>query len=140
MDLTLKTDAFFQDDQSWLGSAHGTTSAKSITLDTSAFTANTHYPNGYFPSGLALGRIEATGLYGPYSSAAGDGRDVLAGFLFCAIGAPTVNTVDVQGALLDHGKILTAKLPVALADAEAAQISAGTRLIFTDIQPVSAAS
>jgi hypothetical protein len=67
MDLTLRTESFQTENHSWLGSAHGTDATQSITLDTSAFTANTHYPNGYFPSGLPLGKITATGRYGPYA-------------------------------------------------------------------------
>lgn len=110
--LSQTTESFGQDDQSWLGSAHGTESARSITLDTSAFTANTHYPNGYFPSGLPLGKITASGLYGPYNNANSDGTETLVGFLFCAVDAPSVNTLDPVGALFDHGKVREAKLPV----------------------------
>jgi len=68
VDLTLRTEAFGVDDQSWLGSAHGTDSTESITLDTSAFTPSVHYPDGYFKSGIPLGLIAATGLYGPYAA------------------------------------------------------------------------
>ncbi|MFE5332946.1 hypothetical protein ACFRCG_41840 [Embleya sp. NPDC056575] len=67
MDLSLRTETWGQDDQSWLGSQHGTEAARSITLDVSKFTANTHYPNGYFLSGIPLGKVTATGLYGPYA-------------------------------------------------------------------------
>jgi hypothetical protein len=114
MNLTTTTEGFGQDDQSWLASAHGTDTARTITLDTSAFTAGTHYPSGYFPSGLALGKITATGLYGPYDDAAVDGRAVLAGLLFTAVSAPSVTTVDPQGSLLWHGAVLAAKLPIAV--------------------------
>lgn len=136
MDLSLTTDTFYQDDQSWLGSAHGTSSCRPVTLDVSAFTEGTHYPDGYFPSGLALGRITATGLYGPYDSGAGDGRQVLAGFLFTAVRAPAANTTDVQGALLEHGKVISGNLPVALSSPTTAQASAGDRIIFTDLAPI----
>jgi len=68
MDLSQRRKTFGVDDQSWLGSEHGTQATETITLDTSAFTANIHYPDGYFKSGLPLGKIAATGLYGPYSS------------------------------------------------------------------------
>ncbi|MFE2912825.1 head decoration protein [Kitasatospora indigofera] len=112
MNLNPTTETFGQDDQSWLASAHGTSNARTITLDTSAFTAGTHYPSGYFPSGLVLGRITATGLYGPYDDAAVDGRAVAAGFLFCAVDAPSVNTIDPQGALLWHGAVIKALLPI----------------------------
>jgi hypothetical protein len=67
MDLTLHTESFQQENHSWLGSAHGTDATQSITLDTSAFTSGTHYPNGFFPSGLPLGKITASGKYGPYA-------------------------------------------------------------------------
>lgn len=67
MDLTLRTETFAVDDQSWLGSRHGIGEAVSVTLDTSAFTPSIHYPDGYFKSGIGLAKITATGLYGPYN-------------------------------------------------------------------------
>ncbi|MGH8876781.1 MAG: head decoration protein, partial [Stackebrandtia sp.] len=91
MDLSLRTEAWTQDDQSWLGSQHGTDTARSITLDVSTFTPATHYPEGYFPSGLALGRITDTGKYGPFDGDATDGREDAAGFLFTAVKAPATN-------------------------------------------------
>lgn len=114
MDLSLRSENFAQDDQSWLGSAHGTNAARTITLDTSAFTAGTHYPDGYFKSGIPLGRITATGKYGPYNDALADGTETLVGFLLCAVDAPTVNTIDVGAALLDHGRVVESKLPIAV--------------------------
>lgn len=136
MDLSIRTETYGQDDQSWLGSEHGTSAARTITLDVSTFTAGTHYPGGVFPSGLALGRISATGKYGPYDNGAGDGRSVLAGFLFTAVKAPAATTTDVGGALLEHGKVRTGKLPVALANVAQAQASVGGRIIFVDVQPI----
>ena len=41
---------------------------QSITLDRSAFDLVTAFPNGFVPSGVALGMITATGLYGPYGA------------------------------------------------------------------------
>jgi len=235
MDLTLKTEAFAVDDQSWLGSRHGVGEAQSVTLDTSTFTEAVHYPDGFFKSGLALGRITATGKYGPYagqtnevqtvtisgsptggtftltyggqttaalaynaaaadvqaalealsnvgagnvsvSGAAGgpytvtfkgvlggtdvsqmtaadsltggtdpsvavstttagganpgtsDGRETLAGFLFARVKAPADTSVDVVGAMLDHCKVVNAKLPVPVDSAGRAD-TAG-RIIF----------
>lgn len=115
MDLSIVTETFGQDDQTWLGSMHGTDTARTITLDTSTFTKNTHYPSGYLLSGLPLGKITATGKYGPYNNAASDGTETLAGFL---LGAVRVNiadtTIDPQGALLLHAFIVEANLPVAV--------------------------
>ncbi len=136
MDLSLTTETFGVDDQSWLGSEHGTQATEPATLDTSAFTKATHYPDGYFKSGIPLGVITATGKYGPYDNGAGDGRSVLAGFLFTAVKAPASTATDVGGALLEHGKVRTGKLPVALANVAQAQASVGGRIIFVDVQPI----
>lgn len=113
MFLSPVTETFGQDDQSWLGSEEGTSRAMSITLDTSAFVAGTHYPDGYFKSGIILGKITATGLYGPYNNAASDGTEVAAGLLLCAVDAPPLTTQDPQGALHWHGRVLVSKLPIA---------------------------
>jgi hypothetical protein len=112
VNLAQTTETFGQDDQSWLASAHGTDAGRSITLDTSAFTAGTHYAGGFFPSGLVLGKIAATGLYGPYNDALSDGTQTAVGFLFTAVKAPAVNTIDVQGVLLWHGAVVKANLPI----------------------------
>lgn len=68
-DISVSTLAYQVDDRSWLLSQHGTDpgTTPSITLDVSAFTAGTHYPNGYIPSGTNLSKITANGLYGPYT-------------------------------------------------------------------------
>lgn len=236
MDLSIKTDSLVSADQSWLASAHGTDACDPVTLDVSAFTAGTHYPDGFFKSGIPLSKIASSGLYGPYAAspsevqqiavdatggtftisfdgattaaisatataaavqtalellgtinpgdvtvtggpgaaggatpyvftfggrylglnvpamttAAGsltggastavvstttagggagtDGGDVFVGFLFDAPKAPAVNTTDVQGAILRHGKIREANLPIAI-DA-AGKADAGSRFIF----------
>lgn len=68
MRLDIREEEFQGEDQSWLGSAHGTDRARPITLDTSAFTEATHFPDGYLRSGQVLGKITATGKYGPYGA------------------------------------------------------------------------
>lgn len=83
MDITMQpAEVWTAEDRSWLASRDGTEVTQTITLKTSLFTANTHYPNGYIKSGTVLGKVTATGLYGPYDNAASDGREVAAGFLF----------------------------------------------------------
>lgn len=79
------------DDRSWDLSPHGSEpgTTPSITLDVSAFTAGTHYPDGYFPSGLPLGRITATGLYGPYG---GRGDEVQT----IDLGGATAGTITIE--------------------------------------------
>lgn len=128
MDLTVRTETLSSGDQSWLASAHGTSNGRTVTLDTSTFTPATHYPDGYFKSGIPLGVITATGKYGPYDDAAVDGRTVFRGFLFDSPSAPSDNTVDPQGVMLDHCIVIEAKLPIGV-DANGKTDAAG-RIIF----------
>ncbi|MFF1417640.1 head decoration protein [Streptomyces sp. NPDC058280] len=130
MDLSLKTESFTQDRRDWLGSAHGTDAPVSASLDVTKFTAGTHYPDGYIKSGVPLGKITATGLYGPYDDAASDGRQTLVGFLFTAqdVNGRRVASTKVVGSMLIHCFIREAKLPVAV-DAAGKTDVAG-RIIF----------
>lgn len=112
MDISRQTEARQVEDRSWLGSAHGAEATEPITLDVSTFTAGTHYPNGFIPSGVALGKITATGLYGPYNDAASDGRQTMVGHLFTSTEVqPAATTIDVGSALFVHGKVREANLP-----------------------------
>lgn len=233
MDLSLRTTTFGADDQSWLGSAHGTDSTESVTLDVSAFTAGLHYTalGGYFKSGIPLAKITSSGLYGPYAVtdevqtlteggsgltsftitysgqttaslddeataaevqaalealsniAPGDvtvtggplstgpftltfggtladtnvaavtttptggtgtvdvatataggtegsgGLETLVGFLYAAVGAPAAATTDVSGAMLVHGKVRTARLPIAIDTNGRADVAGRIRFI-----------
>ena len=88
MDLSMRTETFGQENQEWLGSEHGTSNARSITLDTSAFTAGTHYPDGYFKSGIPLGRITSSGLYGPYGGQASEVQTI-------NLGAASAGTITI---------------------------------------------
>ncbi|MFH8772053.1 head decoration protein [Streptomyces sp. NPDC017958] len=109
-------------DRSWLASLHGTDSVDSITLDMSTFTSGTHYvpstdtdiPYSRVLSGIPVGKITASGLYGLYQTGATDGRQNLAGFVFAEVLFAPSQT-KVPAALLWHGSVKTAKLPVAVA-------------------------
>lgn len=86
-DISVETTAFQVEKRSWLipqpgGIGHGYT--PSGTLDMSLFSQATHYPNGYVPSGCALGQVTATKLLGPYDPAATDGRQAAVGALFAS--------------------------------------------------------
>jgi hypothetical protein len=113
MDISVSSVATQVEDRSWLSSNFGCDEPRTITLDISAFTAGTHYPNGYIPSGITLARITATGLYGPYNNALATGQEVAAGHLFSAVKVPNpaVTTIDAGGAMLEMGLIVEAKLP-----------------------------
>lgn len=122
MDLSIRRESFGQDDQSWLGSAHGTNAAQTITLDVSTFTAGTHYPDGHLKSGLPLQDL-GNGKFGLWTALSD-----LAGFLFTPVKAPADSATPVGAALLEHGRVIAAKLPVSV-DA-AGQATAAGRIIF----------
>lgn len=119
-DISVATVAFQAEKRSWLIIQPGGIEAgytPSGVLDVSAFTAGTHYPNGFFPSGLALGRITATGLLGPYSNAASDGRETCVGLLFSSVKVPNPadTTKDVGCAFVAAFAVVNlSKLPIAL--------------------------
>lgn len=98
-------------DQSWLGSSHGIRNARTETIDISAFTANTHYPNGYLPSGTPVAIV--SGLAVPYDVTVGTttGAGILAGFILTD--QKVVGTIDFGAPVLDHGRVNTAKVPFA---------------------------
>lgn len=67
MDISTRTRTFLNEDQRWLGNGGkpiGT--PRDIVLDRSAFDLVSTFPNGYIPSGIALAKVTATGLYIPY--------------------------------------------------------------------------
>ena len=121
MDLTIKRESFGQDDQSWLGSAHGTNAAQTDTLDAASFTKATHYPDGWLKSGLPLAKSGEK--YVLWTAGA-----VLAGFLFTTVRVPEDTAAPVGAAILEHGRVKAAKLPVSV-DADGQATAAG-RIIF----------
>jgi hypothetical protein len=70
MDLSQTTETFVSDDQSWLGSAHGTNEGDTVTLDPTTFDLVTAFPNGFIPSGVVVAKITSggnAGMYGQYA-------------------------------------------------------------------------
>jgi hypothetical protein len=123
-------------DRAWLASRHGTDSTETITLDLTKFTKATHYvdpaagnPHGYVRSGVPVGRITASGLYGPYDPAAKDGCEILAGLVY-AEAAFTAGTTKVPAALFWHGTVNTAKIPGGIDPAKIAFNPAGAQIRF----------
>ena len=124
MNLNPRTETFGQEDQTWLGSAHGTSSGRPVTLDISAFTEATHYPDGYVPSGTPIAEISASGLYAPYDDTdpdPADGTGVLAGFTLTSVSVD--GTDDVQAVLFEHGRVIEANLPIAIDAAAKADVA-----------------
>ncbi|MGG2460600.1 head decoration protein [Streptomyces sp. RGM 3693] len=120
----------------WLASRHGTDSTETITLDLAKLTKNTHYvesphvqPHGYVRSGVPIGRVTASGLYGAYDPTAEDGRQIFAGVVYAE--APlTPGATLVPAALLWHGTVHTAKIPGGIDPAKIAPNPAGAQIRF----------
>ncbi|WP_054686466.1 hypothetical protein [Microbacterium sp. No. 7] len=123
-DLKVKTSVVGEKvDTRWRAGKHGQDAARPGQLDSSAFTAGTHYNIGgatdnIIPSGVAVA-ILANGMYGPYDAAAGttgDPRRKLAGFINDDAGVPLGDapaTADPFFALLVHGIVKPSLLPIA---------------------------
>jgi hypothetical protein len=107
----LKTETIGNGDQSWLGSTHGISNARTEVVDISTFTANTHYPNGYIPSGTPVALVG--GVLVPYDVTTGTTTNagVLAGFILTD--QPTDGVADFGAPLLDHGRVRVSKVPYA---------------------------
>lgn len=80
LDIGLQSTSYQVGDRRWLLAEPDV--KLNVTLDPSKFTANTHYPNGYLPSGTVVGKVSASGLCGPYDDEAEDGREVAYGVTY----------------------------------------------------------
>lgn len=106
MDISVrKTGPYGAEDRSWLGSAHGTTATRTVTLDPAKFTAATHFPNGYVASGTVVSRDPATGTWGPFVLASAS-----TGHLFNSTPMKTGGPM-VGAPVLEHGVVYVPNLP-----------------------------
>lgn len=124
----MKTETFTSGDMSWVGTSHALRNARTELLDISTFTAGTHYPNGYIPSGLPVAKV--AGVLVPYDATEGTttGAGVLAGFVLTD--QPVVGSGDFSVPLYDHGRVKSAKLPIAFTPPTAAAKRAATTIVF----------
>lgn len=70
----------------WLASTHGTGNAPTGSLNVAAFSAVTHYPDGYIPSGQPVAKVGT--LYVPYLAGANEVQTI-------NLGAATAGTVAI---------------------------------------------
>lgn len=95
--------------QKWLGSAHGTDNARTVTIDGAKLDKFTK--QGYVPAGTPLTAGEG-GKFAPATAS-----DELAGFLL--VDQPVNSAADVIAPLLDHGRIRVKHLPEGAPDVTA---------------------
>lgn len=120
----LKSETFGTGDMTWLKSTHGMRNARTELLDISAFTAGTHYPDGYIKAGTPVAKV--SGVLVPYTSAEGTttGAGVLAGHVL--FDQPVVGTNDFAVPVLWHGEVVASKVPQG-SDAFTAPVAAAKR-------------
>lgn len=104
----LKTETIGGGNVSWLGSDHGIHNCRTSTLDVATFTAGTHYPNGFFPSGLPV-NVANEGQVKPWTADAGEKLGFL---LFDQL---VDGATKIPAPILRHGIVKTARLPIAFA-------------------------
>lgn len=127
------------EDQRWIapGGISALRDLDTITLDRSAFDLTTAFPNGFLPSGLVLGIITATGLYGPYTDAGAGGLDTAVGFLAVSVVADkdSAATSDILAALYWYGEVDEARLPVGHGLTSAAKADLAAKFRFRPALP-----
>lgn len=116
----LKTESYGAGNFAWLGTRHGINNCRSVMLDVSAFTAATHYPDGYIRSGQPVAIV--AGLLVPYdpTETVTTGAGVLAGHVFTDQRVSAATDADFAVPLYEHGRVYTPALPVAFTPPTAA--------------------
>lgn len=129
-------ETYHQEDQRWLKGGILYAPADEGLLDISAFTAGTHYPDGFIPSGLFVGRITATGLLGPYAPAATDGTQTAVGALLTSAPVRDGSTGDIAVAVAVRCDVITNYLPANSGLDAAAQADLAAFMRFFDYNHV----
>lgn len=102
----LKTTSYGTGDYSWMLNTDGLDEAVTGVLDVSTFTKATHYPDGYFPSGLPV-RVDDRDVIRPWADTVGARIGFLKGDW------KTDGVEDVNCAVVVRGNIKTAQVPLA---------------------------
>lgn len=109
-------------DNRWLGSSHGTSNARSITIKTASLVDGaslvseapdgTKYATAYVPSGLPV-KEAADGTYEPFTAddLVEGSTTELAGFVLFPQDVSS-DATEVFAPLLDHGRVIESFLPV----------------------------
>lgn len=103
--MRLTSETFGGGDTSWLDSAHGTDHGATATFVAANFTAATHYPNGYVPSGLPVNAADRANLK-PWTGVAGETLG------FVLFDRPVDGQAKMGVPVLFHGRVRTKRLPV----------------------------
>lgn len=128
----MKTETFGGGDMSWIGAgAPHLAECRTEVLDISTFTAGTHFPNGFIPSGTAVAKVG--GVLVPYDPTEGvtTNAGILAGHVLTDQAVGTLNTgPDFGVPLYDMGRVITAKVPGTFTAPVAAAKRAATSIVY----------
>lgn len=103
----LTTKSYGTGDYSWMLNTDGLDEAVTGVLDVSTFTAGTHFPNGFFPSGLPV-RIDDRDVIRPWADTAGAKLAFLKGDI------KTDGVEDANCAVVVRGNVKLAKIQAIL--------------------------
>ncbi len=106
MQFGINAEQFGSGDQRWLGSAHGTDVARTVTIDGAKLAG---FKDGVIPAGTPLKQGDG----GKYEPVTAEG-DALAGFLLTS--QAFVGAVDVVAPMVWHGRIRASFLPAGAFD------------------------
>lgn len=134
--LSRTTTTYQSESRPWLLGQEGTKPGDNptATLDISAFTAGTHYPNGFIPNGTMVSRL-VSGLWGPFDAAAASNEH---GILFGSITIPNLAdlTQDAAGALVrNNANVDYNRLPAGGRGTLAQARTALPHIQFDDVTP-----
>lgn len=111
-DLTVTSQTFGGGGRPWFIGEHGANMPLNVVLDWSTFTG-ANFTDGTVKNGCVVGRITASGKYGPYDNAATDGRETAVGLLFNGGRIPADTATVSSDAALVHGHVRAKLLPYA---------------------------
>lgn len=128
-------------DNRWIRSNHALDTGLTGTLDLAAakgIVDKRDADTGILPSGIAVGQITASGLYGLFDAAANDGREILAGFVLADVKVVdsrwnVLKSGKVPFSLLAHGTISRKYLPVVAQRTAITYLTASTgQFVYVD--------
>ncbi len=124
----LTTESFGTGNIAWLGTGHSLDGARTETINVSAFTEGTHYPDGYVRSGQPVAKV--AGLLVPYDATEGTvtGAGILAGHVLFDV--KVKGSTNVPAPLLDHGRVIAAKVPGTFTKPAAAAKLSATTIVY----------
>lgn len=104
-DIAVQSTSYLPADRPWLlftaSGPEQPVPTDAGVINFALFDAEDHYPNGFIPSGVVVGRVTATNRIGPYLAGASDGRETAIGFLYNAVAVPADTARKVAVAVVD---------------------------------------